>query len=131
MFPHHSHTESHPILALEVIGYSHSKSSSTRRFYSHMVLTLHVIWYSHSISSGTHNSSYPVPECSRNHPVPKCYRSSGTNINNHLVLDYSRKFGMFLEENRGHGFCPERLQHVDACVRIHPARICGPPDKGE
>jgi hypothetical protein len=45
--------------------------------------------------------------------------SSGTNVvlvRYHfcarLVLDIVQNFGMLLEENRGHGFCPERRLHA-------------------
>jgi hypothetical protein len=48
--------------------------------------------------------------------------SSGTNVvlvryqhqqPSRPVLDIVQNFGMLLEENRGHGFCPERRLHVE------------------
>jgi hypothetical protein len=119
-----THAPCHPVPILHVIQYSVRpvpilRSSGTPSHpvpegsTSHPVLTLHVIRYSHSISSSTHNSTHPVLECSRNHPVPKCSRSSGTSINNNLVLEIIQNFGKFLEENRVHGFCPEPCLHAE------------------
>jgi hypothetical protein len=101
-----THTPYHLVLTLQVIKYQKVLQSSSTHSQCHPVPTLHVIWYSHSISSGTRNSTHLVLEFSRNHPVPKFSTSSGTSINNRSVLDYSRKFGMLLKENRGHGFFP-------------------------
>jgi hypothetical protein len=106
MFLHYSHTGSHLVPDWTVIRYSHSMSSGTHT---------PVIWYSHSMSSGTHNSAHLVPKCSRNHLVPECSRSSGTNINNHPVLDYSRKFGMLLEENQDMGFVQNDVDMQNMC----------------
>jgi hypothetical protein len=123
--PHKSsgtHTPSHlvPEGSTVIIRYSHSMSSGT-----------HTPCHPYSsISSGT-SSTHPVLECSRNHPVPECSRSSGTSINNSLVLEIIQKFEMLLEENRGHGFCPERRLHANMCVIIHPYHTCGPPSQGE
>jgi hypothetical protein len=46
--------------------FSHSKSLSTRRFYSQPSGTYKVILYPHSMSSGTHTPFHPVPA----RPVP-------------------------------------------------------------
>jgi hypothetical protein len=57
--------------------------------------------------------------------------SSGTYFCASPVLEIIRNFGMLLEENRGHGFCPDRRLHVEMKVIIHPYHTCGPPAQGE
>jgi hypothetical protein len=135
-------TPCHPVLVSSRINTAlirYSKSSGTRRFYkssgthtpSHMIPTLHVIQYSHSISLGNHNLVHPILECSRKHPVLECSKSSGTSINNNLVLEIIQNFGKFLGENRIHGFCLEPHLHVDMSGIIHPYHTCGTLDQGE
>jgi hypothetical protein len=88
------------------------------------------------ISAFIQYSSHPVPMlCSSGtnvcaHPVPMLY-SSNTYLCARLVPDIVRNFGMLLEENWRHGFCPEQCLPVDTCVTIHPYHMCGPPSQGK
>jgi hypothetical protein len=83
------------------------------------VLTLHVIRY-HIHHTHTHTPYHLVlkplnTSSTRMFQKPFWYQllqSSGTNINNNPVLEIIQNFGKLLEENRGHGFCPEPRLHA-------------------
>jgi hypothetical protein len=116
-----THTPSHPVP---------EGSTVNRYLHSHLVPTLHVIWYSHSMSSSTHSYSSGTRMFQKPSGT-KCSRSSGTNINNHLVLDYSSKIWHASRGKSGTWVLSRTMSTCGNCVIIHPYHTCGPPAQGE